>query len=117
MLPSKNRLTKRKDFGAILKKGKSLKEDFLVLKMMRNNLLQSRFGFVVGTKISKKAALRNQLKRRLRELVKTRMDKIKKGNDIIFIAQPGLEKRDFWELEEIIDKIFQRIGLIKNLRK
>jgi ribonuclease P protein component len=113
MLSLKNRLKKKKDFERVFKEGKGLKEDFLILKMSENNLSQSRFGFIVGRKISKKAILRNKLKRRLRELVRGKIEKIKKGFDIIFIAQPGLENRDFWELEEILNKIFARAKLIK----
>jgi len=113
MLTQKNRLKKKKDFERVFKEGKGLKEDFLILKMSENNLSQSRFGFIVGTKISKKAILRNKLKRRLRELVRGKIGKIKKGFDIILIAQPGLENRDFWELEEISTRIFSRAKLLK----
>jgi len=113
MLIKRNRLCKKKDFERVFKKGKGLKEDFLILKMAKNNLSQSRFGFIVGTKISKKAVLRNKLKRRLRELVRGKIEKIKKGFDIVFITQPGLENRDFWELEEILNKIFNRAKLLK----
>jgi ribonuclease P protein component len=115
MLSLKNRLKKKKEFERVFKRGKGLKEDFLVLKLVKNNLPQSRFGFIVGTKVSKRATLRNKLKRRLRELIRTRMEEIKTGYDIILIAQPGLEERDFWELEEITNKIFSRAKIIKNV--
>ena len=113
MLAQKNRLRRKKDFERVLRKGKGLKEDFLILKMVKNNSSQNRFGFIVGTKISKKAVLRNKLKRRLRELVRGKIEKIKKGFDIILIAQSGLENRDFWELEEIFTKIFRRAKLLE----
>ena len=113
MLAQKNRLRRKKDFERVLRKGKGLKEDFLILKMVKNNSSQNRFGFIVGTKISKKAVLRNKLKRRLRELVRGKIEKIKKGFDIILIAQSGLGNRDFWELEEIFTKIFRRAKLLE----
>jgi len=113
MLTRTNRLCKKRDFERVLKKGKGLKEDFLVLRMAKNDLSQSRFGFIVGKKISNKATLRNKLKRRLRELVRGKIEKVKKGFDIILIAQPGLEDRDFWELEEILNKVFNRAKLLK----
>lgn len=115
MLSLKNRLKKKKEFERVFKRGKGLKEDFLVLKLVKNNLPQSRFGFIVGTKVSKRATLRNKLKRRLRELIRTRIEEIKTGYDIVLIAQPGLEERDFWELEEITNKIFSRAKIIKNV--
>lgn len=112
MLAKINRLKKRKDFELIFKKGKKFKEDFLVLKIIKNNLNQSRFGFIVGGKISKKASLRNKIKRRLRELVRKKLKKIKKGFDAILIAKEGLENKDFWELEEIINKLFSKARII-----
>ncbi|MBZ9578256.1 ribonuclease P protein component [Patescibacteria group bacterium] len=112
MLVKINRLKKKKDFELIFKKGKGFKEDFLVLKMIRNNLKQNRFGFIVGGKISKKASLRNKIKRRLRELVRIKLKKIKKGFDVILIAQPGLENKDFWDIEEVISKLFSKAKII-----
>ncbi len=112
MLAKINRLKKRKDFDLVFKKGKGFKEDFLVLKMIKNNLNQTRFGFIVGGKISKKATLRNRIKRRLRELIRIRLKRIKKGFDLILIAQTGLESKDFWEIEEIINKLFSKAKII-----
>jgi len=112
MLAKINRLKKRKDFELIFKKGKKFKEDFLVLKIIKNNLNQSRFGFIVGKKISKKATLRNKIKRRLRGLVRIKLGKIKKGFDVILIAKEGLENKDFWEIEEIINKLFNKAKII-----
>lgn len=115
MLPKINRLKKRKDFEKVLRKGKGFKEDFLVLKMLKNNLSQTHFGFIVGNKISKKATLRNKIKRRLRELVRTKITKIKKGFNVVLIAKAGLENKDFWEIEEILNKLLNRAKIIENV--
>ena len=111
MLNKNNRLKKRGDFDRVFKRGRKFKEDFLSLRAIKNNFQKSRFGFIVSQKVSKKAVLRNKIKRRLRTIVETKMPKIKEGLDIVLIANPGLEKKDFWELEEIIDNIFKRSGL------
>ena len=112
MLPKLNRLKKKKDFGRIFKKGRSFKEDFLIFKIVKNNLKSSRFGFIVSKNISKKATIRNKIKRRLRELVKIKIRKIKNGIDGVFIVRPGLETKDFWEIEEAINKIFERAKIL-----
>lgn len=112
MLSKLNRLKKKKDFERVFKKGKGLKESFLVFKMARSRLKNSRFGFVVGKNVSKKANIRNKIKRRLREIVRIKIKKIKKGIDVVFIVQPGLETKDFWEIEEIINKILRRAKIL-----
>ena len=62
MLSQQNQLKKKKDFEKVFKKGKGFKEDFLVLIFKKNNLNQSRFGFIVSKNFSKKANLRNKIK-------------------------------------------------------
>lgn len=113
MLPEINRLKKKKDFENVLKKGKGYKEDFLYLKIIKNNLKNSRFGFIVSNKFSKKAVIRNKIKRRLKSLTEIKLSKIEKGIDGVIIVRPGLEINDFWELEEKINKLFEKAKIIK----
>lgn len=113
MLPKANRLKKNKDFENVFKKGRGFKEDFLYLKIKKNNLKSSRFGFVVSKKFSQKATVRNKIKRRLRELVKVKLPKIKKGIDGVIIIIPGFKINDFRELEEIINKLFKKANIYR----
>lgn len=115
MLPLKNRLKKRKDIEKVVREGQKNQEGFLILKMTRNNLRESRFAFVVSRKVSKKATVRNKLKRRLREVIRLKIDEIKPGFDIVLIALPGLEKKDFSELETIINKTLEKTKALKRL--
>jgi len=116
MLPKINSLKKRKDIERVFEKGKRFKEDFLILKITKNALSQTRFGFIVSKKVSKKATLRNKIKRKLREIVSKKGKKLKKGchpsvtrpgMDILLIALPGLETKDFWEIDETLNKLFK----------
>ena len=113
MLPKTNRLQKKKDIEKVFKKGKGLKENFLILKTLKNDSNKIRFGFVVSQKISKKANVRNKIKRRLRELVKIKLKTIKRGTDNLVITVPGIERKDFWEMEETINKLFKKADLLK----
>ena len=112
MLPQQNRIKKKKDFERVFKKGKSFKQGFLILKIVLNNLTIGRFGFIVSQKISKKASVRNKIKRRLRELVRLKLPQIKKGMDGVLVVLPGLEAEDFKEMEKIINKLFKKSKLI-----
>ena len=114
MLPKKNRLKNKKDFERIFKQGKSFKEDFLFLKIRKNNLKESRFGFIVSLKVSKKAVLRNKVKRRLREIIKERLPEIKSGIDGVLIAQRNIEEKDFSEIKEVINKLFKKAKILND---
>jgi ribonuclease P protein component len=82
------------------------------LKFVDNNLNQTRFGFIVSQKVSKKATVRNKVKRRFRQLIRKKLKQFKKGVDIIFIAIPGIEKKDFQAIEEIMEKLLKRAKIL-----
>jgi len=118
MLPKLNRLKKKKDFEAVFKKGKSFKNSFLVLKITPNKLEISRFGLIVSQKVSKKAVIRNKVRRRLSEIIRKKMKetclpagRVKNGQDMVLIALPGLENKSFLETEEILTDILDKARL------
>ncbi len=113
MLPKNNRIQNKKDIDRVFKKGKGLKEDFLILKIIKNNSNKVRFAFIVSKKISLKASIRNKIKRKLSEITRLKLKTIKPGQDIALIASPGLETKDFWEIEETITKLFKKSGIIQ----
>ena len=113
MLSKDSRLKKKKDFEHVFKKGKGFKEGFLFVKLVRNNLKITRFGFVVGYKVSKKAVLRNKVKRRLREAVKAELLKIKKGLDVVLVADKGLEPKNLKEIKMVVTNLFKKANIIQ----
>ena len=112
MLPRENRLKKEEDFKKVFKKGRGFTNDLLVLKVIKNNLDISRFAFVISKKISKKATIRNRIKRRLDNVIRVDLPKIKKGWDGIIIVLPGAEIKDFKEIEEDINQLLEKARLI-----
>lgn len=114
MLPKNHRLRKKRDIERVFKNGKSAKEGFLVLKSAKNGLGASRFGFIVSSKVSKKAVTRNKIRRRLSELIGVSLKRIKPGYDNLLIVLSGPETKDFRELKEVADKLFSRIKLFND---
>ncbi len=114
MLSKKNRLKKKSDFARVFKEGKSLKENFLVLRAAKGAQGPARFGIVVSRKVSKKAVLRNKIKRRISESIRLKIKKIKKEVDVLLIAVPGLEKKEAREIEETVDKLLKRAKCLKS---
>jgi len=118
MLPRINRIKKKKDFEAIFKNSKSFKNNLFIFRIAKNNLGINRVGFVVSKKISLKAVIRNKIRRRLSEAIKAEEKNIplgvqaKTGTDLIVIALPGIEKKEFSEVKEAINNALIKSGLI-----
>ena len=116
MLNKKNCLKKKKDFEKVIKRGEKVEKAFLVLKFLENSLIDvTRIGFVVSQKISKKASSRNQIKRRLREIIKNNLINLKPGYDLIFFTKRGIKEKDFSEMEKIVKQVLKRANLEKNI--
>ena len=108
MLPKQNRLTNKNDFDLVFRGGKNIKGSFLVVKILKNNLKESRFGFIVSKKVSNKATVRNKIKRRLKDIAARELKDIKNSQDIVFIALSGIEKKKFSEIKEVVAKILKK---------
>lgn len=111
-LPKKNRLTTQ-DFAKIKNRaGLWSKGTYLKAKSTKNNILLSRFGFVVGSNVSKKAVERNKIKRILRDIIRKNINNIKNGFDIIMITNPLINKKDYLEVEKDVLDVLKNIKLI-----
>ena len=91
---AKNRLSKKRDFDTVFKKGKATKGSFLFIKIAENNQQISRFGFVISSKVSGKAVIRNKISRVLADFIRIIMHKIRTGYDIIVIIKNGIVDSD-----------------------
>lgn len=109
MLPKINRLTKKKDFDLVFKHGKSIKNGFLICKILKNHLTDNRFGFIVSKKISNKSTIRNKVKRRLRSIIAKELNVISGHYDIIINTLPGIEKQEFIETQKTIISFLKKI--------
>lgn len=94
----------------MFKKGKGWRQETFFLKVSSNLLKNSRFGFVVSAKVSKKAVIRNKIKRRLREIVdgQIKQRNLKAGFDVVINALPGSEQKEFGQLKIDLLEIFKK---------
>lgn len=111
MLPLKNRLKKDKDFQYLFDKGKTFSYRFLYFKIRQNSLDSTRFGFIVSKKVSNKAVIRNKIKRKLRAIIRGRIDRIKRGFDIAIVVKPIFKMKDFGNIQGVVEFILERLGL------
>lgn len=74
--------------------------DFLYLKYKPNNLNKNQFKIIVSLKVSKKAVVRNKIRRRIKEIL--RQLAIKQGYDIVVIANKEIIGKSFGEIKKAI---------------
>ena len=120
MLPKINRIRKKKDFEKIFKNSKSFKNNVLIYRIAKNDLGINRFAFIVSKKVSKMATIRNKVRRRLSEIIRSEMKEVatsvqmKTGTDLILIALPSIETKDFPKLKEIVIDILAKAKIKDN---
>ncbi|MBT5808012.1 ribonuclease P protein component [Candidatus Uhrbacteria bacterium] len=113
MFPSEHRLKQEKDIKTLFAKGKGVFGIYVSLKFRKNNLEVSRFTAVAGLKVSKKAVVRNRLKRQVRAIVEKQIESIPAGYDIALLIRKEAVGKTSAELELQIIKSFQKAKLLK----
>lgn len=73
--------------------------------------MQSRFGFVAGRHVGS-AVRRNRVKRRLREIIRSRLEQIEPGWDFLVVARQPAAEATFAELESAMVQLLQRAGVL-----
>ncbi len=104
-----DRLRRRREFLAVEEKGEKFSADCLLALAMKNDRPHTRAGFTVSGKVGN-AVARNRVRRRLRELFRTRREKLPKGLDVVFIARQSAAAADFRRLERAFESLAQRMS-------
>ncbi|MBU0545685.1 ribonuclease P protein component [Patescibacteria group bacterium] len=129
MLPPKNRLKKVRDFNLLMKYGRWANGWLFDLKYLRLDMVKEFFpkkvdveefqaqllvAFTVGTKISKKAVVRNRLRRQMREVVRLliKEDKLKKGYFLLFVARKEALDKEYLDIEREIKGLLAKAGTV-----
>ncbi len=90
-LPQANRLKHRQDFEAVYKRGKRYSDSHLTLITLtseQQEVKASKFGISISLKVSKKAVIRNRLKRQIRGVLRSVLEEITPGWRVIIIVKP-----------------------------
>ncbi len=115
MLEKKNRICLDKEFDRAFKTGQSFYAGILGIKAANNNLSETRLGLLVGLKVSKKAIIRNKLKRQIRAIIGQEIPKLKEGKDIVVIVLPPIIEKNFSEIKEALLKGLKKLNLYKKV--
>ena len=110
MLKRENRLTKRKEFNYVYKKGTKLNFGQVSIYFIKSKFVFPRFGISVNNKVGN-AVVRNKIKRRLRSILCEYVDKIVHKN-IIVVAHKEIIDLEYQNLKILIKKAFTKGNLI-----
>lgn len=112
MLSRKFRLSLKKDFDQILKSKSKFYSYNFVLRFKKTQNPLSRFAVVASKKVSKKAVIRNRIKRRIVEIIRLNMSKICNGYDIMFFVKSDVSKIEHQKLQEEILLLFKKARIL-----
>ncbi|MCX6795899.1 MAG: ribonuclease P protein component, partial [Candidatus Falkowbacteria bacterium] len=83
----------------------------LGFKVANNHLTYNRVNIIVSAKVSKNAVIRNKTKRQIREIIRTEMQRLVTGKDLIIIALPPIVNLTVQEIKLEIQKALQKLKL------
>jgi ribonuclease P protein component len=112
MLEKKHRLTKRKEFNYIFKKGKAFSTKLFVLNYSPTKLPTFKVGFSVSKKIGN-AVIRNKVKRKMREAFRSFSNEVSEQYNYILVARKGIELASFEEIKKAIYFSLEKGRLLK----
>ena len=110
MLPAGARLTSRRDFGEVVRSGVRGRSGTLVLHAVGVPLAPgpARVGFTVGRAVGG-AVDRNLVRRRLRHLVRARLDRLPAGSRWVVRAEASAAGVPSAQLGRDLDRLLERL--------
>ena len=112
-LPKVHRLKKPKDFQAVYKWGKNYKSSHFLMRILSKDYqtkspLPTQFGISISQKISKKAVVRNRLKRQIKAAIRSLLPIIYPGLKVVITVRHNQIKCDYkcflQELRQLLTK-------------
>ena len=109
MLASRYRLKGKVNFARAEIDGKLFQSKSFGLEVFeRKDNDPSRFGFIISTRISKKAVIRNKIKRIISSLLSQKIKSIREGLDVVFLIKPAITKLTKEQIEKETNEIITK---------
>ena len=105
------RLKKRAQFQKVYKKGRPAKEKNFMMLYLETGSPYNRIGFSVTAKKMPRANRRAKVKRFLREAYRHNKCSMKKGYDIVIIAEASAKDLGYKETAGEMCRLFKKAGL------
>jgi ribonuclease P protein component len=118
-LPKPHRLRRRQDFQKVYQQGKRHQQAHLTLRSLRHlpdvhteNLPATRFGISVSQKVSKKAVVRNLLKRQVKAALRQLLPQIRGGWSIVIGVRPSAQGCEYVEILRELEQLLATAEVI-----
>jgi len=109
MLSKKYRIPKSL-IALTIKRGFSVYTTNLTLKYLPYKTEIPLFAFIIPKKVSKRAVVRNKLKRRVKAVIKNILNNIKDNHSYVIMFKPSVNELNFNDLEKELTELFNKIS-------
>jgi ribonuclease P protein component len=99
------------DFAALVERGTMRSHPLLATRVLRTDLGSTRYGLATSKALGS-AVVRNRVRRRLREVLRSMAPEVRPGWDVLVIARPGLVTADQRSMEETLGRLLRRSGVM-----
>ena len=107
----KNSLKKTKEFKKVYDNKKSYSTKNLVLFILKNDDMErNRLGISVSHKVGN-SVIRHTLTRRIREIFRANVDKLKKSFDLVVVLRINSDKTEFFKLNRDFIYLCKKLGI------
>ena len=110
MLSATNRLRKAYEITRVYRRGSQGGSGILSAKVLGNGLSVSRAVVVVSKKVSKRAVVRNRIRRRLTGILREQWQTVRPGYDIVVTVHQDVAETEASELKAAIETALKRSG-------
>lgn len=111
MLPRTVRLTKKRDFTRLALKGRSVFGPYATLRIVEAKKGENgKVGFIISTKVFKRAVDRNRTKRRMREVVRGLIAEIPTHVNLLFVLKPEARDAAQSKLTDEVRRLISKIS-------
>ena len=82
------------------------------LKKLPESEKPVKFGIVISSKISKKAVVRNKIRRQIREVLRENLINIKTGQKVMIVVKNTALDKDFKEIRQDLENLLKKSNLL-----
>ena len=110
--PRARRITRRRDFQRVRRKGQSYRGRHLVLGVLADSDVRSlKVGYITTRRVGN-AVVRSRVRRRLRGILQRHGSELRPGHWLVMVARHGAATATSHELEEDWWRLTRRAGLV-----